>query len=188
MNLADVKKELSGDEKVLESAFKLETLYKKYKLIIWAVIVGLVIFFVARTVMQTMHESKLLEANNAFLALEKNPDDSALLAVLKEKNPALFELYSYAQANKNKDTKILADLTSSSNDVISDASTYTVAILDNKKNDSKLYKEMSILEDAYLTLKSGDVNSAKTKLDLIDERSQLFTLASLLKHSTIKAK
>ena len=39
-----VKTELSGDEKVLESAFKLETLYKKYKFVIWGAAAALVPF------------------------------------------------------------------------------------------------------------------------------------------------
>jgi len=188
VNLADIKKELSGDEKVLESAFKLETLYKKYKFIIWAVVIGLVVFFVGRTVLQTMNEAKLAEANGAFLTLQKNADDSAALAILKEKNPELFELFTYAKASKANDIKILTTLKSSKNEVIADASTYMSDVLENKKSDSKLYREMAILEDAYLAIKSGNTKEAKSKLELIDEKSQLYTLASLLTHSTIKAK
>jgi len=188
VNIADVKKELSSDEKVLESAFKLETLYKKYKFIIWAVVIGLILFFLGRSVMQTMQETKLAEANSAFLTLQTKADDTAALATLKEKNPALFELFSYAQASKNKDAKALLSLSTSSNAVIADASAYTAAVLENKNSDSKLYKEMSIIEDAYLAIKSGDIKSAKAKLGLISEDSALYMLASLLKHSTLKAK
>ena len=188
MNIADVKRELSSDEKVLESAFKLETLYKKYKIIIWAVVIGLVLFFVGKNVMQSMHEAKLQEANSAFLTLQKNPDDSSALAILKEKNPALFELFSFATASKNKDAKTVASLSSSSNSVIADSSAYTAAVLENKTHDSELYKELVIVEEAYLALKSGDAKSAKSKLALIDERSALATVASLLQHSTLKVK
>jgi hypothetical protein len=188
VNIADIKKELSGDEKVLESAFKLETLYRKYKVVIWAVVIGLIVFFVAKTVMQTMHEAKREEANSAFLTLQKNADDSTALKILKEKNPALFELFTYANASKNSDTNTLNTLKSSKNEVIADASAYMSAILENKKSDSKLYKEMAILEDAYLAIKAGDTKAAKSKLELIDERSQLYTLASLLTHSTLKVK
>jgi len=188
VNIADVKRELSGDEKVLESAFKLETLYKKYKVIIWAVVIGLVLFFVGRAVMQSMHEAKLEEANNAYLSLQKNPEDATALATLKAKNPALFTLFSYAQANKKQDSKVLASLATSSDTVIADASAYAAAVLEKNPKDSVLYKELAILEEAYVALKSGDTKSAKEKLALIDERSQLYTVASLLKHSTLKAK
>ena len=184
----DIKEKLSGDEKVLESVFKLETLYKKYKFVIWAIVIGFLLFFVGRTVMQGMHEAKLQEANVAFLTLQKNDSDTQALSVLKEKNPALFELFSFAKASKNKDAKALTALISSSNTVIADASAYTSATLENKNSDSILYKEMAIIEEAYLAIKSGDIKSANAKLELIAEDSALFMMASLLKHSTLKAK
>ncbi len=183
-----MKKELSSDEKVLESAFKLETLYKKYKFIIWTVAIGLVLFFVGKAVMQSMQEAKLLEANKAFLTLQTKADDAEALKVLKEKNPALYELFSFAQAGKKSDVKILERLAGSSNGVIADASAYTAATLENKISDSKLYREMALLQEAYLAIKTGKMKVAKEKLELIEERSPLFMLASLLKHSTLKAK
>lgn len=187
MNIADVKQELSSDEKVLESAFKLETLYKKYKYLIWGVTIALILFFVGRSVMTVMEEARLADANSAFLTLQQNPDDSAALGTLKEKNPALFELYSYAQAAKKGDQNALSAMTSSQNDVIADASKYTVAVLSKQSADSKLYKEMTLLQEAYLAIQSGDMKNAKEKLEMIDARSPVATLAQLLKHATIKA-
>jgi len=183
-----VKKELSGDEKILESAFKIEELYKKYKFVIWGVSAAIILGFLGKTGMDAMHEAKLADANKAFLTLQTKADDTEALQTLKAKNPALFELFSYAQAVKNKDIKVLNSLVGSKNEVIADSSKYVVATLDNKSSDSKLYKEMALLEEAYLAIKAGDIKSAKAKLELIDERSSLATLASLLNHSTIKAK
>ena len=188
MNIVDIKKELSGDEKVLESAFKLETLYKKYKFIIWAVIIGLFIFFSGRAVMHTMNEAELAEANNAFLILQKNADDSSALVTLKEKNTELFELFTFAKASKDRDKETLTTLKNSKNEIIADISTYISNVLENKKSDSTLYREMAILEGAYMAIKSGNVKEAKSKLELIDEKSPLYRLASLLAHSTIKVK
>ena len=183
-----VKKELSGDEKILESAFKIEELYKKYKFVIWGVVVALILVFAGKTGMDAMHEAKLADANKAFLTLQTKADDTEALQTLKTKNPALFELFSYAQAVKNKDVKALSGLAGSSNAVIADSSKYVAATLENKSSDSKLYKEMALLEEAYLAIKAGDTKSAKAKLELIDERSSFSMLASLLKHSTLKAK
>jgi hypothetical protein len=188
VNIADIKKELSGDEKVLESAFKLETLYKKYKFIIWAIIIGLILFFVVKNVMESMKESRLIEANEAYLTLEKKADDTKALAILKEKNPALFELFSYAQANKNKDAKTLSTLANSSDAILSDMSAYSAAVLENRAVDSTIYKEMAIIEEAYLAIKADNKKLAKDKLTLIDEKSPLYNVASFLKHLTIKAK
>ena len=181
-----VKTELTGDEKVLESAFKLESLYKKYKYAVWGVAAALILFFAGQTVMDAMKQSKLEDANAAFLTLQKSADNAEALATLKKKNPALFELYTFSQASKKEDTKVLASLTGSKNDVIADASKYTVSAIEKKPADSKLYKELALLEEAYLDIKAGNVNEAKSKLELIDERSPLSMLAKLLEHSTIK--
>ncbi len=186
-NVNYVKKELSGDEKVLESALKIETLYKKHKFKIWAVVAALLLFFAGKAVMNAMHEAKLAEANQAFLTLQTKADDTEALQILKTKNPALFELFTYAQAAKKKDAKALSILAGSSNTVIADASKYTTATLERKPADSKLYKELALLEEAYLAIKAGDTKSAKAKLELINERSPLAMLVSLLRHSTLKA-
>lgn len=188
MDIADVKRELSSDEKVLESAFKLETLYRKYKFIIWVIVIGLVVFFLGRTIMQSMKEQRLAEANEAFITLQTKADDAQALATLKEKNPALFELFTFAQASKNKDTKVLETLSKSTNEVVADSSAYAAAAIEKKKSDSTLYKEMAMIEDAYLDIKAGKVKDAQNELGLIGEDSPLSMLAALLKHSTLKAK
>ena len=188
MDIADVKKELSSDEKVLESAFRIEGFYKKNKFVIWGVVAAIILFFAGKTAMDAMHEAKLADANQAFLTLQTKADDTQALQTLKEKNPALFELFTYAQAVKKQDVKALSALAGSSNAVIADSSKYVAATLENKSSDSKLYKEMALLQEAYLAIKAGDTKSAKAKLELIDERSSLAMLASLLKHSTLKTK
>jgi hypothetical protein len=183
-----VKKELSGDEKVLESAFKLETLYKKHKFKIWGVAVALVLFFGGKAIQESMHEAQLKTANEAFLVLQQNPTDKASFKTLEENNPALLELFFYSQAVKNQDAKTLKTLSSSKNEIIADASAYTAAVLDKKPVDSILYKEMALFEEAYLAIGAGDAKTAKEKLELIDERSPLAVITGFLKHSIIKAK
>ena len=183
-----VEKSLSSDEKLLESTFKLEALYKKHKFKIWAVIAAIVLYFAGQVVMTEMKEAKLEKANEAFLTLQSKSDDASALKILQENNPALFELYSFAQAAKKQDIKALEALSKSSNAVISDSSQYTAGVLSRKPVDSKLYREMALLEEAYLAIEAGDTNTAKDKLELIDERSPLGVIASFLRHSTIKAK
>ena len=183
-----VKTELSGDEKVLESAFKLETLYKKYKYVIWGAVAALVLFFLSQTVMQSMKEAKLEEANTAFLILQEKPDDAAAAQTLEKTNPALFELYTFSKAAHTDDAKALKGLSTSKNEIIADVGTYTAAAIDKHPVDSKLYKELALFQEAYLLIKSGDTKAAKEKLELIDERSSLQMLTQLLEHSMIKAK
>jgi len=187
VDIADVKKKLSSDEKVLENVFKLETLYKKHKLKIWGVVVALIVFFAGTAIQETIHEGKLLKANEAFLVLQQNPTDEEAFKKLEANNPALLELFFYAQAAKNKDIKTLKTLSTSKNSVISDASKYTVGVLSKKPVDSKLYNELSLFQEGYMAIVAGDKKSAKDKLELIDERSPLATITGFLKHSIIKA-
>jgi len=183
----ELKKELSGDEKVLESAFKLETLYKKHKFKLWGVVVALVIFFGGTAIQENMHEAQLIKANEAFLVLQQNPTDEAAFKILEANNPALLELFFYAQAVKNRDVKTLKTLSTSKNSVVSDASKYTAGVLNKKPVDSELYKDMSLFQEGYLAIIAGDAKTAKAKLELIDERSPLAIITGFLKHSTIKA-
>jgi len=183
-----VKTELSGDEKVLESVFKLESLYKKYKIVIWGVVGAALLFFVVTTGLSAVRQSKLETANQALLTLQNNPNDTEALSVLKENNPALHEVYIFSQAAKSKDIKRLADISESKNDIIADMSRYTVGAIEKKPVDSKLYTELVYLEEAYIKIKAGDMQEAKSKLALIDGDSSLSMLAKLLEHSTIKGK
>lgn len=188
MNIIDnVKKELSGDEKVLESAFKLETYYKKYKIAIWGLASVVVVFFVGSAVMTSMHKSKLHEANEAFLALQTNSEDATALATLKAKNSALFELYSYSEAVKKKNIETLKTLAKSSNAIIADISTYSASVLNKKPVSSKIYNELALFQEGYIAILIGDTKVAKAKLDLIDERSSLAMMTKFLQHSMIKA-
>jgi hypothetical protein len=183
-----VKAELSGDEKVLESAFRLESLYRKHKTKLWGIIVVIVSFFVIQAVMTAIHETKLEKANEAFLTLQNKSDDANAIEMLKENNGALFELYSYAQGVQKQDIKRLESLgASSSNAIIADASKYTASILSKKPVDSKLYKELALFVDAYVAIGAGNTKMAKEKLELIDERSPLWVISGFLKHSMIKA-
>jgi hypothetical protein len=183
-----VKTELSSDEKVLESAFKLETFYKKYKFLIWGTVGAVLLYFVVTTGMEALRQSKLESANQAFLTLQSKPGDAKALEILKENNPALYEIYTFSVAAHKEDVKTLSTLSGSNNTVLADMSKYSVGAIDKKPVDSKLYTEFAYLEEAYVLIKNGEVQKAKAKLELIDRRSQLATFAKLLEHSTLKAK
>ena len=188
IKIADIKKELSNDEKVLESAFRLESLYKKYKLLIWGVIIVVVGGFGVKTFMDNAKENQRIEANNALLTLQKNANDEKALSTLKKQNPALYELYALNKAVKEKDVEMLQKLSHSTNSVIADASSYSESVLASNPKESTLYNELAVFGDAYIDIKKGNTKEAKQKLELIDERSALGRIAQFLKHSTVKVK
>jgi len=183
----DIKNELTNDEKILESAFKFETLYKKHKLKLWSVIILTVGLFGGMAVMDKIHSDKLIEANEAFLVLQSNSQDNKALDTLKKNNFALYELYRLNLAVKNKDVEILQSLSHSKNSVVADISTYSESVLAlNPNEDTKIYPEMALFEGAYLDIKKGKNKEAKNKLELIDEQSSFGQMAKFLRHATVK--
>lgn len=185
-DLKYVEKELSSDEKMLESTLKLEAFYNKHKRMIWIGVVIVLSVLVVKPIFSMIQESKLNSANSALLALEKNPKDSQAIEILKSKNPPLYELYTYSQAVSSKDIKELERLSKSKNHLIADVSSYHKQVLASKGSQSHYYREMSLIEDAYLALKDGNGKKARSELDLIDTRSPVAPVAELLKHYTIK--
>ena len=181
-----VKGELSGDEKLLESAFRLERLYKKHKIKIWAVVILLLIGFGGKAGYGAYQEYRISKANRALLALEKNPADKTALEALKVDNPKLFALYSYATAVKKGEAERLKGLEGIKDPVLSDLARYHEAVLQNRAGDSGYYHDLSLVEKAYLALKAGKKEEARRHLALVSEASPVAGIARLLRHYTIK--
>jgi len=186
--IKEAKKEFTSDEQMLASAFKLEKFYKKNKIAIFAVIGLLVAFFGIKGVMGAIEDSRLNSANEAYLVLQKDAKNSQALDTLKAKNPKLFELYSYSQAVKNRDTKALQTLTTSKNEFIADMSSYHLSVLEGKVTNSELYKDFALVDNAYLYIKDKQLEEAKNQLALIDEKSPVYNISKIIKHYTIKGK
>ena len=186
--LQHVKDELTGDEKILESAFKLERLYKKNKLLIWSIVMLVIVGFGGKAAWGAYQQNKLETANEAFLVLQKDPKNSSAAESLKNNNPKLYALYELSQALKNGASGQLKTLESGSDTLIADIAKYHAAALESKVVDSMYYHDLSVVEDAYADLKAGKKSEAKSKLSLIAENSPVAKIAQLLKHYTIEFK
>ena len=187
-SIDEAKKEFSSDEQMLASAFKLERFYKKNKIAILSLVAVVVLFFGSRVVMDMITESRLNSANDAYMRLTQDENSTEALETLKEKNPKLFELYSYKRAVQKGDVEALKSLANSKNEFISDMSSYHLSILEGKESNSELYKEIATLNNAYLFMKDGQMDDAKNELDLIDEQSAVYNISTIIKHYTIKGK
>lgn len=182
-----VKDELSSDEKLLENAFKLERIYKKHKIKIWAVGVLLVLGLGGKALISTYQEHKLSKANEALMTLINKPDDKTALSELKSNNPKLYNLYIYSTSVDKKSIKGLESISKSSDELLKDLSSYHINILKSKAGNSKYYSDLSTLEKAYEALKSGKKNEAKTMLSMIGENSPVAGVAQYMKHYTVTA-
>jgi hypothetical protein len=180
-----VKAELSADEKVLESAFRIESFLKKHKIKLISVTVAAIVAAVAYNGYNAYKASKLEAANQALLTLQTNPKDKAAEALLKANAPLLYAHYVLWRAVKNGDINTVRAFASSQEAVIADMARYHTGAMEKKPTNSELYRELALLEEAYLALKKGDIASAKAKLELIDERSPAASAAALLRHATV---
>ena len=184
----EVKKELSSDEQMLASAFKIEKLYKKHKFKLFAVVGLAVAYFGGTAIMESIEQGKRESANAALLTLESDANNSKALEELKTNNPALFELFTYQEALKNADTAQLKTLSSSKNPIIADIATYHLSVIEGQEAESKLYDDVAKVYNASLDIKAGKISEAKDELELIGEESPAYSISKMIKHYTIKGK
>ncbi len=182
--LEEVKKELSKDEKLLEQAFHLEKFLKKYKtpLIIFAVIS--ILSVVGYNIYSSIKYSKLEKANSALLALQQNPKDSNALNILKENNPKLYALYNYSIAANSANKEALSKI-DKNGEFLEDVINYHLGVIEKNPKDSKYYKNLALLQKAYLMIKENKKDKARTILAQIPKNSTLAPIANLLLHYTI---
>ncbi len=188
-NVNAIKEELSAEEQFLESVIKAEGFWKKYKNIIITLISLVVIAIVANLVMESIKENKLLEANEAYVKVLKDPSDSTALAKLKDSNPALYELFVFQNSIKTDNIEKLNSISGDIKDpVLKDLISYQKASLEQKGLDSysikssSILKNLALLESGFLLLEEGKIEEAKSSLMSIPQNSQLKSVADALIH------
>ncbi len=186
-NINNVKDELNTEEKFLESFVKVERFYKKYKLLIIALLIIVIGGTIAFYITKSIQNKNKIEANIAFNEVLKNPKDETALSTLKQKNEKLFQIATYMQALKeNKivevDIKYLKELAQ-----------YQDALEKNDINklnsvsmqNDFLLKEFAIFNKALILTNTGKYEDAKATLKLIPEDSKVNELVKILKHYLI---
>jgi len=189
-NIEYIKKELSSEEKFLESIIKAEKFYKKYKKPLIGLAAAAVILAIGYVGWQMKVEHDLEVSNKAYLRLLQNPQDKEALEVLKSKNPKLYQLYLYKTALEKKDTRALEELAKSGDYILRDLSIYHIGII---KEDEKtlsgymidkdaILKDYAALDGAYLDYMKEDITSGHKKLAQVDKNSPAYPFKLLLRH------
>lgn len=193
-NITMVKDEFNAEEKFFENALKTERFFNKYKkqLIGFAVIVVLAVG--VNGVVSYVKSSNIEASNAALVKLSANSEDKEALATLKEKNPELYDLYSYSYAVKNGDVKTLESLKSSKAPAISDLASYELASLKSDLNGLNTYangedainKDMALIQSAVLLMEKNKLPEASRKLASISSESPVYGVAKSLMHYGVK--
>ena len=178
-----IKNELSSEEKFLESFVKTERFFKKYKKLIFGLIILAIVGSVVFLVKTKLDEKNLYEANIALSNFLENGNQNSLNQ-LKEKNRDLYETALYLDAKnefKNADInlKYLKELLD-----------FQVALLNSNQSEldlvSKkadfLLKDYAIFNQALILVNNQKYAEAREILGKISQDSRAFELATLLKH------
>ncbi len=188
-NIDAVKKEISTEEQFLGSIIKAEGFFKKYKNLLIAFAVLLIVAALANIFYKSSKEKNFIASNEAYTTLQTNPSDKDALEILKSKNPKLYELFLFSNEIKSADASKLDGLKSKLTDpVLKDLLSYQASSLKGTDLSSysvkqkALLKEFAKIQEAYLLLKDGKTKDASVVLSLISADSPLAQMAQNLKH------
>ncbi len=179
-NVDYIKKEISTEESFLESVFKAENFYKKYKKVILSAAAVAVIAVIGTGISGYISEKNMIEANEVFNKVLENPKDAAALEKLKSLNPKLYELALYSN-DRSKEINI---------DFFKELSLYAKAveaqnsadIAKVSQNPNFLLTDFALFNKALIEAKQGKYKEAKESLKLIPSTSDVTGLAKMLEH------
>ncbi|MFY4817763.1 tetratricopeptide repeat protein [Aliarcobacter butzleri] len=178
-----IKNELSSEEKFIENFVKGERFFKKYKTLIVAVVVILIIGLIGFTVKKSIDNSNKHDANIALSQFLENGDEKAL-ETLKNKNEKLYEVALFLQAKKDNkiasiELPLLKELvkfqTATASNNIEELNSLSM------QNDF-LLKEFALFNKALILVNEGKYEEAKKELSQISQTSKAYELATLLNH------
>ncbi|OBV29495.1 hypothetical protein BKN38_05905 [Helicobacter sp. CLO-3] len=188
-NLNAIRQEFQQDEKILENAFRLERLFRKYKYWIIAVVALIVIWGAYAIIYDTLREKKAQEISALYDELVQNPNNEVLRKSLQEKAPELYDLYALKLALESSEpSDALRALKDSQNPIVKQIAEYELASIERKGLEAikGAFGDFAKVQEAYLLLSSGQIPQARAILTGIGEDSAMFGVASQMRHFGIK--
>lgn len=182
-NVDYIKSELSSEEKLLEGFVKSERFFKKYKNLLIALIVAIVIGSIIYFVKKSFDESNKYESNILLNNYLEKGDEKALQS-LKDKNNSLYQIVLYLKARQDgKSAEI-------SLPILKELSEFELA---KDKNDIEaldklsmkgdfLLKDYALFNKALILTNEGKYQEAKDTIAKISNDSRTIELVNLLNH------
>ena len=190
-NIEMVKEELNSEEKFFEKAVITEKFVKKYKNMMIASVVAVVLLVVANIAYESNEASKKTAANELLANLVSNPSDAMSSSKLHTLNPELFDAWTYSQASVNKDLTTMKELQNSKTLIVSDLAKYelakdTNALDEYASKQDAIFKDLALVQSAVILLNENKVSEAHNQLDKVSKKSPLSKIASALMHYGLK--
>ncbi|MEA3513272.1 MAG: hypothetical protein U9R37_06695 [Campylobacterota bacterium] len=175
-----IKKEISAEESFMESFFKLEKFYKKYKTALIGAVVLIVVATAGYYMSSYVKMQNTIETNKAFNKLLKDKDDKEAAIFLKENSKKLYHLAMFSHDKKTTtDIKFIKEL-SSYTKAIEKNSISSITTVSQKQD--FLLKDFALFNKALIQTQNGKYSDAKATLKQIDEKSGVIELAKMLSH------
>lgn len=189
-NFDYIKNEISSDGQLLENTLKLERFYKKYKYIIWAILVVVVFGGISYQLYSYYNEKNIQKYSEIYSKLSNDASNTSLQDELKRGNPKLYDLFMLQQALKDGNINQLMEIKDSKSNVISSIASYHIGSFERdisvlKNVDKYTIGDLSKLQQAYILINENKINDAKIILGEISKDSNLNDFASLLSHYII---
>ncbi len=189
-----VKEELNSEEKFFEKAVMTEKFVKKYKNVMIATVIAIVLLVVANVAYDINKQSQIEAANDALLALDKDAQNSEALLTLKSISQELYDVWIYSNAVAKKDFITMKELKNSSAVMVSDLATYELAqnskdveALDSyASKQGSVYRDLALVQSAIILMSNSEIQKAHEKLEKIPPQSSLNKIASALLHYGVK--
>ena len=186
-----VKEELNSEEKFFEKAVITERFVKKYKNVMIASLVAVVLFVGANMAYEANKQSKIDDANKALAELIKDANNTVAASQLKALSPNLYDVWIFSNALKNNDSVSMKELKNSKALLIKDLASYELASDPKSLNDYALqegaiYRDMALVESAVILMKKNEIKKAHEQLAKVALDSPLFKVASVLLHYGVK--
>ena len=185
-----IKQEFQQDEKLLESAFKLEHFVKKYKCYLIALVAVVLVWLGYAAIYNTMQENRAQKISTLYDELLQNPNNELLQNQLKEQARGLYDLYQLSRLDLTQGAEsTLQELASSSNPLVKELASYDLASLKQQGLDkvSGELADLAAIQQAYLLLQEDKIQEARARLDVIKPDSGLYGIAMQMKHYGIIA-
>jgi len=179
-NIDYVKQEISTEESFMESFFKIEKFYKRYKTTIIIVVAIVLLGTIGYSTSNYITLQNKIEANKIFNQLLENPNNNEALAALKEKNPKLYNIALFMQdSSTTNDMEYLKEL-----------SLYSQAIKEENvdkltsvtQSQDFLLKDFALFNKALILAQKKQFKEAKNSLQEIPLNSNLNVLVQMLEH------
>lgn len=193
-NIDMVKDELNSEEKFFEKAVITEKFVKKYKNVMIAAVVAVVLLVAGNIIYTANKSANIEEANMALAALNKDPNDVNSKAKLESLSKELYDVWTYSQALANQDMKALKELTDSKNNVVSDLATYELAsssadqdaLSKYSMKQNAIYKDLALVQNAILYINKNEIDKAHQELRKVPQNSSLNKVVLALLHYGVK--